>query len=236
MERLAKIDNTVNLQPSKCQECNIVKEVLAHQEYRIKNQDKQIKSMETRQKKTDEKKHELFKEKKKLCDENASIKTELRKSNDMLADQLKKVSALKLELDTHESLAEIHDSNQKIKCDSCDFNARNSELLKNHIEIEHTVPLIKEQICPAFSQKFKSNDDLELHMVEEHEDEADCIKCNADFWKESEVFAHSSNCSGLIQINWCEMCEREVISKAVLKKRIMSGKGKMEKALCRNGD
>ena len=50
------------------------------------------------------------------------------------------------------------------------------------------------------------------------------------------MFAHSNNCSGLIQINWCEMCEREVISKAVLKKHIMSCKGKKEKALCRNGD
>ena len=32
------------------------------------------------------------------------------------------------------------------------------------------------------------------------------------------------------------MCEREVISKAVLNKLIMSCKGKKEKALCRNGD
>ena len=181
LERMSKIDNTVSSVASKCQECSNVKEVLAHKVISLNNKDKRIKTMETRQKKTDEKKNELVKEKKKLAEENSALKTELRKSNNMLAEQLKKVSALKVELETREGIAEIYDSNQEIKCGSCSFNARNPGLLKDHMEIEHTFIVRTDHICQACSKKFKNNDDLELPVVEEHEDEADCSKCNAFF-------------------------------------------------------
>ena len=237
LERMSKLVDTVIPVTSNCQECNNVKEVLAHKENLINNQDKRIKSMEMRQKKTDEKKNELFKEKKKLSTENSNLKTELRKSNDMLAKQLKKVSALRSEQDTQERLAEVNDSNQKIKCNDCTLTFRNSELLRVHVEMEHnTNTITSEYLCQACSQKFKNKDDLELHLVEEHEDEADCGKCNAFFRKESEVLEHANKCSEIIQINMCDKCEREIISKAALKKHVKGCHGKKKMALCRNGD
>ena len=152
----------------------------------------------------------------------------------MLAKQLKKVSALRSEQDTQESLAEVNDSNHKIKCNDCNLTFRNSELLRVHVEMEHnTKTTTSEYIRQACSQKFKNKEDLELHLVEEHEDEADCGKCNAFFRKESEVFEHSNKFSGIIQIN---VCEREIRSKAALKKHIKSCQGKKKMALCRNGD
>ena len=178
--------------------------------------DKKVETLQVRQKKTDDRKKEISKNKKKLAQENAQLKLELRQSNDMLAEQLKKVSALTIELETEKNMEEVNDSNQKIKCNHCELTFRNSDIVDKHIEIEHNRTV--KHTCQACNQKFKSNDDLELHMVEEHEEEADCMKCNAFFKTQSDYYKHSNKCGAVIQINTCEKCEREILSKAALKK------------------
>ena len=87
-----------------------------------------IESMDRRQNKTNKKKNKLNKAKNKLTTEYKQLRTELKKCQDLLEQSQKKVSTLNLELATKISLAEFdetNDANQKIKCISCDFNARN---------------------------------------------------------------------------------------------------------------
>ena len=47
---------------------------------------------------------------------------------------------------------------------------------------------------------------------------------------------HSNNCSEVIPLNTCNKCERDVISKADLKKHIKTCKGRKQLALCQNGE
>lgn len=62
------------------------------------------------------------------------------------------------------------------------------------------------------------------------------MRCNAIFVKESDVYMHSNNCSGVIGPNTCNKCERNVKSRAALNKHKSICKGKEQLALCRNGD
>ena len=62
------------------------------------------------------------------------------------------------------------------------------------------------------------------------------MKCNAFFKKESDYYEHASNCSGMVQINICDKCEREVVSKAALKKHRKGCHGNNRKEACRNGE
>ena len=94
LARLANVVEAVNLKDSKCSECNNLSEVLAHKESVIKNLDKKANTLKARQMKSDEMKKKITKDKKKLSQENVQLKMELKQSNDMLAEQLKKVSAL----------------------------------------------------------------------------------------------------------------------------------------------
>ena len=152
----------------------------------------------------------------------------------MLADQLKKVSALNTELETHKNLEEVYDSNQNSKCKHCGLTFRNSEIVDKHVEMEHTSAV--EPRCQACNQKFRSNDDLELYMVEEHEDEADCMKCNVFFKSQNDYYNHASNCSEVIPINLCDQCEKEIVSKAALKKHKKGCHGRTGVEACRNGE
>ena len=128
------------------------------------------------------------------------------------------------------------DENLKIKCPTCGWEARNSAILEAHVaqEHEHEVPVC-EQRCNACNKRFTTNDELEVHLTAEHEDEADCSECNAFFKKESDVYQHSNVCHGIIELNTCEKCEKNVISKVALKKHIPSCKGKKPMPPCRNG-
>ena len=234
LARLANVVEAVNLQGPKCSECKNLGEVLKHKESVIKNLDKRTNTIQARQKKTDDMKEEITKDKKKLTQENAQLKRELKQSNDMLAEQLKKVSALTTELNTQKSLEEVNDSNQKIKCNHCERTFRNSEILDKHVEMEHISAA--EHRCQACNHRFKSNDELELHMVEEHEEEADCMRCNAFFKTQNDYYKHASSCGGVIQVNLCDKCEREIVSKAALKKHRKGCHGKTGVEACRNGE
>ena len=231
---LANVIEAVILKDPKCSEYNNLSEVLKHKEIVIKNLDKIVQMIQARQKKTDDMKKDITKAIKKLTQENAQLKQDLKQSNDMLADQLKKVSALTRELNTQKNLEEVNDSNQNIKCNHCERTFRNSEIVEKHVEMEH-ISEAKHK-CQACNQKFKSNDELELHMVEEHEEEADCMKCNAFFKTQNDYYKHASSCSGVIQINLCDKCEKEIIRKAALKKHRKGCHGKTGVEACRNGE
>ena len=217
-----------------CHNCAMSKEVETHKEKQLKLMDSKIESMTRRQKKTDEKKNELFKEKKKIVIENAELKKELKKCQDLLAECQKKVTTMTFETATRadmNAVADEGDKNHKVKCNQCNFIARNKHILEEHVKIKHG----DGQRCNACNKNFSSNDDLEGHLVEVHTEEVDCSKCNAIFMKESDVYMHSNNCSEVIDLNMCNKCGKEVISRAALKKHQSSCKGEEQTVLCRNG-
>ena len=143
-----------------------------------------------------------------------------------------------MELATKVSLeeqVEVNDSNQNIKCISCDFNARNTHLLEKHMENEHQA--ISDNVCNPCNQIFKTNEELEIHLASEHTGEIDCSTCKAVFKTEADVLDHSNNCSEVISPNICTKCERELVSKAFLKKHMKGCKEKKKQLeLCRNGE
>ena len=175
---------------------------------------------------------------KKLKQNKTNNKTEMNKGLDMLKESTAKVAILSTKLATANSMAEISeedDGDQKIKCKQCDFNSRNTALFDAHMKLKHGPS--PQHICNACELICLTNDELELHLVEDHQDEIDCQQCNAVFKKEADVYAHSnSSCSEIIALNICEKCERSVISKANLKKHIKSCKGKKKIPECHNGD
>ena len=226
---------------NKCHECKLGKEVNTHQEKTIRVKESKIQSMARRLKKTDEKKNELYKEKNKIGVENKHLKSELKKSQEMLAESRKKVSTLAAQLNTTASMEEVgatlsDDEDHKIKCTNCGWEARNSAIMEAHVNVKHNKEAVfVEQTCNACNKTFTSNDELEVHMTAEHEDEADCSKCNAFFKKEADVYKHAGECDEILPLNKCDKCEREVISKAALKKHIPTCKGKKQMPNCKNG-
>ena len=78
-------------------------------------------------------------------------------------------------------ISEDNDGNQQIKCDMCDFNSRNIALFDAHLKFKHGP--INWHVCNACDMIYSTNDDLELHLVDEHQDEIDCLKCNTVFRK-----------------------------------------------------
>ena len=169
--------------------------------------------------------------------ENVEIKKELKKCQDMLAESQRKVTTLTVEKTTRVSMAESAeegDINHHIKCNHCELVFRNQAVLEEHIKINHLTTV--SQRCNACNKVFNDNNDLEIHMVDQHSEEADCSLCNAFFKKEEDVMMHSNNCSEVIGLNTCNKCEKNVISKAALKKHMPGCQGKKQREACRNGE
>ena len=72
-------------------------------------------------------------------------------------------------------------------------------------------------------------------MAEKHTGDIDCGKCKAVFKKEQDVFDHSNDCSEVLQMNICEFCRQEVVSKLALKKHMKTCKKQKLNVPCRNG-
>ena len=169
--------------------------------------------------------------------ENAELKKELKKCQDLLAIAQRKVTTLAVERTTEESLsaaAEDGGGNEQVKCTTCDFSSRNKVLFDSHMQIQHG-PKTR-HVCNACNKKCSTNDELELHLVEKHQDEIDCLKCNAVFKTEDDVYQHTADCNELIPYNTCDKCKKNVISKSALKKHNKSCKGIVPSDICRNGD
>ena len=221
-----------------CHNCAMSKEVENHKEKKLKEKDSKIESMARRQKKTDEKKNELYKEKKKIVEENVALKKELKICQGLLAECQKRVTTMTAETATRadmDAVTDEGDKNHKIKCNHCNFIARNKHILEEHVRIKHgrSADSIR---CTACDKVFSSNDDLEVHLVQVHTEEVDCSRCNAIFMNESDVYKHSNECSEVIGPNTCNKCERDVISRAALKKHERSCRVEKQIALCRNGE
>ena len=233
LERIAIIAQNAVISGSNCDECKKVNEVVDHKEKVIKDQDNKITTMQTRIRKADEKVKELSNDRKKMVTENNKLKKELKECQEIMAECQKKVSSLTVELATKNS-NEDDDSNQNIKCPCCDMRARNMGTLEAHVKIMHAKVQIKCKIC---NNLFDKEDNLKLHLVQEHKDEIDCIKCMSVFRKEAEVYSHSNNCSSIISLNICHKCEKNVVSRSALKKHKESCQGKKKKSQvpCRNG-
>ena len=215
-----------------CHNCAMSKEVEFDKERMLKEKDSKIEAMQRRQLKADQKKNELYKEKKKVIIENTELKKELKKCQEILAETQRKVTTLTAETTTRAGISEAEDENDrndKIKCSQCQLLFRNKTLLEEHIKIHHMSVVVSER-CNACNKEFTDNDELEIHMAEQHTDEADCARCNAFFKSEEDVMRHANNA------NMCNKCDREVISKAALKKHEQICKGKKQPALCRNGE
>ena len=220
-----------------CHNCEMSKEVELDKERLLKEKDNKIELMKRRQVKTDQKKNEMYQEKKKVIMENVEIKKELKKCQDMLAESQRKVTTLTVEKTTRVSMAESAeegDRNHHIKCNHCELVFRNQAVIKEHIKINHLTTV--SQRCNACNKVFNDNNDLEIHMVDQHSEEADCSLCNAFFKKEEDVMMHSNNCSEVIGLNTCNKCEKNVISKAALKNHMPGCQGKKQREACRNGE
>lgn len=156
----------------------------------------------------------------------------------MLADKSKTVEVQSAVMNTQKSSVELtdDDGDQKIKCTSCSFNARNPGMLEVHMEAEHATD--SELKCNVCDQIFPNQDNLKTHMDENHSSEVDCEKCKAVFRKEQDVFDHANVCNEILQVNFCDICKREVISKAALRKHVKTCKQKKvnQNVLCRNGE
>ena len=161
----------------------------------------------------------------------------MKKCLDMLAESNAKIVTLSTELATKNSIDEINEDNvrtQPFKCDKCDFDSMNSVMIDAHLKFKHGPS--NRHVCTACDMICSTNDELELHLVEEHEDDIDCLKCNAVFRKEADVYAHSNtSCGEIIPLNICNKCEKDVVSKAALKKHMKSCKGKKQIPECENG-
>ena len=119
-----------------CHNCAMSKEVESDKERMLKEKDSKIDSMKRRQVKTDQEKNELYREKKKVITENAALKNELKKCQDLLAETQRKVTTLTVERRTEASLsvaAEDEGGNVEMKCTRCDFNSRNPVLFDSHM-------------------------------------------------------------------------------------------------------
>ena len=220
-----------------CHNCEMSKEVELDKERLLQEKDNKIESMKRRQVKTDQKKNELFKEKKKVIMENVEIKKDLKKCQDMLSESQRKVATLTVEKNTRVSMAEAAeegDINHRIKCNHCELFFRNQAVLEEHIKINHLTTV--SQRCNACSKVFKNNNELEIHLVDQHSEEADCSLCNSFFKKEEDVMMHANNCSAVLEPNTCNKCERVVISKAALKKHMPGCQGVKQREACRNGE
>ena len=220
-----------------CHNCAMAKEVETHKENKLKEKDSKIESMTRRQKKTDEKKNELYKEKKKVLEENAALKKELKICQGLLAECQKRVTTMTAETSTRadmDAISEEGDKNHKIKCNHCRFIARNEHILEEHVKLKHGWSADSTR-CTACDKEFSSNDELEVHLVEVHTEEVDCSRCNAIFIKESDALMHANKCSEVISLNTCKKCGRDVISRAALKKHESSCRGEEQADLCRNG-
>ena len=101
---------------------------------------------------------------------------------------------------------EPDDGDEQIKCNKCDFNARNVALYESHMKFKHGPK--NGHVCNACSKKCSTNEELELHLVDKHQDEIDCHKCNAVFKKEADVYQHASDCSEIIPFNTCTKTSR----------------------------
>ena len=145
----------------------------------------------------------MEKEIKKLRHSESEHKKEMKKCLDMLAESNAKIVTLSTELATKNSIEEISDDNvgtQQFKCDNCDFNSCNSILIDAHLKFKHGSK--NRHVCTACDMICSTNDELELHLVEEHEEEIDCFKCNAVFRIEADVYAHSNtSCLEIIPLN-----------------------------------
>ena len=142
--------------------------------------------------------------------DNKRLKDELKKCQEMLGESRKKVSTLTAQLNTTASRSEVgetqnsDDEDHKIKCNTCGWEARNPAIMEAHVNFNHSKEAATvEHICNACSTKITSNDELEVHMTVEHEDEADCSKCNAFFKKEANVYKHAGECDEVIPLNTC---------------------------------
>ena len=221
-----------------CHECNMSEEVVKSKEELLVKKDLEIEMLERRVKKTDEKKNELEKDIKKLRNNANEHKKEMKECIDLLEKSNRKVTTLTEELATKNNMAEVtedEDRNEHLKCDKCDFNSRNKVLFDAHITFKHGPTSIN--VCNACNLICSTNDELELHFVEEHQDEVNCLKCNAVFKMEQDVYDHSnSSCSEIIPLNTCDKCERDIVSKAFLKKHVKTCKGKKQTEKCRNGN
>ena len=117
-----------------CHNCDMSKEVELDKERLLKEKDNKIESLKRRQVKTDQKKNELYQEKKKVIMENTAIKKELKKCQDMLAESQRKVTTLTVEKTTRASMAESAeegDINQHIKCNHCDSSSETMLYLRS---------------------------------------------------------------------------------------------------------
>ena len=92
--------------------------------------------------------------------------------------------------------------------------------MEAQVNFKHKKAVTVEQICNACNKTFTTNDELKVHMNVEHKDEAVCSKCNTFLKKEADVYKHSGECDEIIPPNKCEKCERDIISKAALKKHM----------------
>ena len=85
----------------------------------------------------------------------------------------------------------------------CDFNSRKSALFEANLKFKHGPT--NQHVSNACDLICLTNDDLELHLVEEHADEIYCLKCNAVFRKEAYVLAHSNtSCGEIFPLNTCK--------------------------------
>ena len=221
-----------------CHNCNMREEVIQSKKELLVKKDADIEMLERRVLKSDEKKKELKKDVRKFRHTESEHKKEMKKCIDMLAESNEKIVTLTTELATKNSMERINeddDGDQQIKCDKCDFNSRNSALFDAHLKFKHGPT--NRHVCTACDMICKNNDDLELHLVKEHQDEVDCLKCNAVFRKEADVYAHSNtSCGEIIPLNTCNKCNKDIVSKVALKKHTQSCKGKKKIPVCDNGD
>ena len=72
--------------------------------------------------------------------------------------------------------------------------------------------------CNACSTSYTSNIELENHMEKHHA--TDCSKCHATFKSQDDIYKHANMCNEIIEPIMCEKCNRELISKAGLKKQL----------------
>ena len=203
-----------------CHECEMRKEIETHKELELNKKDSKIEMLERKLKAMELKKNEYQKELKKTKTNETCLQADLKKCQEMLANSSKKVAAQTAVIDTQKSSDELtnNDGNQKIKCGSCDFNARHPEMLEVHMKAEHLN--VSQVNCKVCSKGYPNQDNLEVHMAETHTGDIDCGKCKAVFRKEQDVFDHANDCTEILPINTCDYCKREVISKSALTKHM----------------
>ena len=76
-------------------------------------------------------------------------------------------------------------------CASRDFNARNPKMLEVHMKAEHKT--VTEFKCKVCSQLFINQDTMEVHLVEKHTGDIDCVRYEAVFKKQQDVYDHCND-------------------------------------------